>query len=196
MENNTQLPTGYTQILHVDMQKDKKLALLVNGLCLVIAVLMFIAAAFFVPIQLMFDFSDGMAMYWGRLGVVLIGMLIYIVLHEAVHGIFMKLFSGIRPKYGFTGLYAYAGSDAYFGKKHYIIIALAPVVILGAVLAALNLVCPTDWFWVIYFLQVINISGAAGDYYVTYKFSRFPSDILVHDTGVAMTVYSSTNADS
>jgi len=43
---------------------------------------------------------------------------------------------------------------------------------------------------VIFFLQITNISGAAGDIYVAAKFSRFPADILVKDTGVDMTVYS------
>jgi len=37
---------------------------------------------------------------------------------------------------------------------------------------------------------IINISGAAGDLFVTIKFSRFPKDILVRDYGVGMTVFS------
>ena len=41
-----------------------------------------------------------------------------------------------------------------------------------------------------YFIQITNISGGAGDLYVTFKFSRMPSDILVQDSGVGMTVYS------
>ena len=49
---------------------------------------------------------------------------------------------------------------------------------------------PQDWFWVIWFWQIMNVSGAAGDVYVTVKLLRQPQDILVKDTGVAMTVYS------
>jgi hypothetical protein len=115
------------------------------------------------------------------------------VLHELVHGIFMKHYSGVKPKYGFTLLYAYAGSTAYFNKKSYIIIALAPVVIWGIVLGVLCAVLPVSWFWVFYFIQMGNISGAAGDAYVTYKMLTFPKDILVNDTGVAMTVYTKNN---
>lgn len=196
MDNTTKLPTGYAQIFHLDMQKDKKLALMINAFALIIAVTMALPACFLVPFDSLFYLSGGTMVFTYRLGALFAGMVLYIVLHELVHGVFMKHFTGVRARYGFTGLYAYARSDAYFGKKHYIIIALAPVVILGAVLAVLNLVCPMDWFWAIYFLQITNISGAAGDFYVTYKFSQFPSDILVHDTGVAMTVYSSTNAQA
>lgn len=75
-------------------------------------------------------------------------------------------------------------------KKAYIFIALAPVVLWGIVLAVINAFVPEAWFWVVYLLQVINLSGAAGDLFVTVKFSRFPKDILVRDYGVGMTVYS------
>jgi hypothetical protein len=33
-------------------------------------------------------------------------------------------FSGVKPRYGFTGLYAYASSEALFGRRQYLIIAL------------------------------------------------------------------------
>ena len=102
----------------------------------------------------------------------------------------MKKFSGVKPKYGFTGLYAYAGSSAYFNRKCYIIIALAPVVIWGIVLAVLQICLWGIWAWIIYFIQIANISGAAGDIYVTCKMSRMPENILVNDTGIEMTIYS------
>ena len=44
-------------------------------------------------------------------------------------------------------------------------------------------------FWVVYMIQIINVSGAAGDLFVTVKFSRFSGSILIRDYGVGMTVY-------
>ena len=62
--------------------------------------------------------------------------------------------------------------------------------LLGAVLLALNFVFSSGAaFWCVYIVQITNISGAAGDMYVTGKFLRLPRDILVHDSGVSMTVY-------
>lgn len=61
---------------------------------------------------------------------------------------------------------------------------------MGIVLAVLQFAVPDSWAWIVYFIQIINISGAAGDIYVTYKMSRLPADILVNDVGVSMTVYS------
>jgi len=87
-------------------------------------------------------------------------------------------------------MYAFAGSNDYYAKKPYIFIALAPVVLWGVVIALVNPFVSAYWFWVVYLLQVINLSGAAGDLFVTVKFSRLPKDILVKDHGVGMTVYS------
>ena len=42
----------------------------------------------------------------------------------------------------------------------------------------------------VWILQIANVSGAAGDVYVTLRLLRLPRDLLVRDTGVAMTVYS------
>lgn len=188
MENYTELPRGYSEIFNVDLQNDKKKALLVNGISLLIMIPMFIIGEFIAPLKSFLNSEIGTM--FGTVCVLFVGIIAYMVLHELVHGICMKHFSGTKPHYGFTELYAYAGSDAYFNKRDYIIIALAPVILWGIVLLILNLVLPMEWFWCVYFIQICNISGASGDIYVTCKFSKMPADILVQDSGVAMRVYS------
>jgi len=186
MENQRLLPENYTKIFEIDLAKNKKQMILVNVLAVALAVPMFIAGNAMVPF---FELYTGAAGGSVKLLVLVLGYVAYIVLHELVHGIFMKHYSGIKPKYGFSLMYAYAGSEAYFNKKSYIIIALAPVVIWGTVLGVLCAFVPEGWFWIPYFIQIGNISGAAGDAYVTYKMLTLPKGILVNDTGVAMTVY-------
>lgn len=193
MNNQTVLPEGYATLLEVDLQKNRRLMLLVNGLSLFIAAVLVAAVCPFVPIASLFDLSAGLGPYALRFGVLLATMIAYLFLHELIHGLFMRRLSGVRPRYGFTGLYAYASSSAYFNKKSYIVIALAPVVLLGVVLAATCLLVPPAWFWVVYAVQIINLSGAAGDYYVVWRFCRLPADILVQDAGVSMTVYAQAN---
>ena len=185
------LPNDYTQLFEVNLQKSKKLAIAINIFAVIIAIIMIVPAHFIVPISELFSFEQGIVAYIIRFAVLIVGSIAYIILHEAVHGITMKLFGARKIRYGFTGLYAYAGSnDDYFDKKRYIIIALAPVIIWGIVLGIIQFFVTDEWFWVVYWIQVSNISGAAGDLYVTAKFSKFPNDILVKDTGVEMTVYS------
>lgn len=59
----------------------------------------------------------------------------------------------------------------------------------GAVLGVLAAVLPTQWYWLVQVIQLLNLSGAAGDMYVTWLLCRMPEDILVQDAGVAMQVF-------
>lgn len=192
MRSTQALPDNYEQIFEVDLQKDKKKALLINLLGAAIMIAMVIPALFIVPITALFDMSAGLGMYALRFGVLIAANIVYIILHELTHGVAMKLCGTKKIKYGFTGLYAFAGSDDYYGKGSYIFIALAPVVLWGVILVVICPLLPAEWFWVAYTVQIANIGGAAGDFYVTAKFSRFPADILVKDSGVGMRVYSGT----
>ena len=121
--------------------------------------------------------------------VMAVGMLAYIPLHELVHGVYIRRFSGKRAKYGFTLVYAYAGSDCYFNKRDYLIIAAAPVVFWGLVFLLLLFLLPVHWRWVPYVWQVFNLSGAAGDFYVFHRLHRESDAILCQDTGVKMAVF-------
>ncbi len=189
-KNTKNLPSGYAEVLKLDLQKDTKKALLVNVLALILAAVMFVPAFFLRPFSIFLS-SSGAFPFLAKTALLLLGMVLYLVLHELVHGVAMKVcLPGVKVRYGFTGLYAYAASqDAYFCKSSYILIALAPVVLWGAVLLILNLVVSADWFWVIYFIQIINISGAAGDLYMVYRLSGMSSEILVHDDGVSMVIF-------
>ena len=189
------LPEGYRAIFSVDLQKDKKKALWVNLAAALLALSLGVPMHFLIPIHELFDLSGGYLPYLLRFIVLLAGLVGYIILHELVHGITMKCFGTKKVKYGFTGLYAFAGSEDLYGKGSYLVIALAPVVVWGIVLAALCPIVPRSWFWVVYFIQLNNIAGAAGDFYVTLKFLRLPRDILVRDSGVSMVVYSAEAND-
>lgn len=182
------LPEGYSKIFSVDLQKDKKKAILVNVISLIIMVIMFLVMNQYRPISEVFEL--GLKNVNFRFLAFLIFSVIYVILHELVHGITMKFFGTDKVKYGFTGLYAFAGSDYYYDKKSYIIIALAPVIVFFFIFLILGFIVPDSWFWVVYLLQIANLSGASGDYYVTYKFSKLPKDILVRDYGVSMEVFS------
>lgn len=183
------LPEDYGEIYSLNLQKDKRTAIIVNLLALAIAAVMAVSMNFFVPVTSVFDMSGGIVRYFLRLAALIVLMVLYMVLHELVHGIAMKLCGTKRVKYGFTGLYAFAGSEDYYDKKSYIFIALAPIVLWGTVLAAVNFFVPTEWFWIVYMIQLINISGAAGDLFAAVKFSCAPKNILIQDSGVSMRVF-------
>lgn len=190
MKNVEKLPEGYREIYSLDLQKNKKASVVVNLLALVIAALFAVPMHFVVPITELYSMDNGLTSYTVRCVAMIVLMIVYMVLHEAIHGIAMKMCGTKKVKYGFTGLYAFAGSNDFYDKKSYIFISLAPVVVLGIVLAVINPFVSAEWFWVVYMIQLMNISGAAGDIFVTARFSRMLSDILVQDYGVGMKVYS------
>ena len=191
MKAKQTLPYGYQEIFSLDLQNGKKAPMFVNMIALSIAVIMFVPMNFFMPLTryLFFNMTKGFHFYILRWVVFILASLSYIILHELVHGMTMKYFGCQKVKYGFIGLYAYAGSEDFFDKKSYIVIALAPVVLWGIVLLIINLLVSDEWIWIVYLIQITNISGAAGDFYVTAKFLKMPEDILVKDRGVSMTVY-------
>ncbi|MGN1450775.1 MAG: DUF3267 domain-containing protein, partial [Eubacteriales bacterium] len=183
------------EIFALDLKKDKKMALAVNLLALAIMLAAGIPMNFVVPILTLFDMDSGVWLYFLRFAVMLAGIVAYIILHELVHGAAMKLFGAEKVHYGFNGIFAWAGSDDYFDKKSYIAVALAPVVLWGAVLAVICALVPESWFWVVYLIQIANISGAAGDFYVTARLLRFPGDVRISDNGLGMRVYSAEKAE-
>ena len=186
--NSKTLPAGYRKIRDIDLKKNKREALIVNVTAGIIAVVMAVIGHLFVPVTALFDMTS-LPMYFLRFIVMIAGLFAYIVLHEAVHGVAMYHYVKVKPHFGFTGLYAYAGSTAYYNRRCYIVIAMAPVVVWGVVLAVIMGLVPATWFWVVYFIQISNISGAAGDLYVTSLMLKMPEDILVCDAGVSMSVY-------
>ena len=190
MRSFSKLPDGFVEIYSIDLKKNKKAALIVNALAIIIGVALAIIGHFIVPITTLFSMDSGITMYMLRYLVLVISLILYIILHELVHGIAMKICGTKKVKYGFTGLYAFAGSNDYYDKISYIFIALAPIVVWGIILAVINIFVPAEWFWIVYFIQLSNLSGAAGDLYVTVKFSKMPRDILIFDYGVGMKVFS------
>ncbi len=185
------LPEGYRQILAIDLQKDKKTAWKVQGLSFALGAVLFGIGCCLVPFSVVLEHTRNLGGYLLRLGLLLGGMLLYLVFHELTHAAVMKAYGAKKLRFGFTGAYAFAGSlGDYFGKRAYRHIALAPLLVWTLVFGVLCALVPRDWFWVAWMLQLCNISGASGDIYVTLRLLREPPDLLVNDTGVSMTVYS------
>lgn len=181
------LPEGYRLLQEIDLEKNKKQYAIVNVLSLIVAVVAFVPMAIWEPEGA--AFVDKLS----KLLLLVAGMFGYVLLHEAVHGVCFWAFSGVKPRFGWKSVYAYAASDAYYPKVPYLTIALAPVVLWGLLLAAMAWALPTEWYWPLQVIQLMNLSGAAGDLYVTWLLSRMPSDILVQDAGVAMRVFALPN---
>lgn len=178
-------PKGYRQIGVMDFVRNRKQLLTVNISALVVTAIMIVLGLIFRPLGPTWEFLK--QNWWAWLAMA--GMHIaYIILHELTHGIIMHALSGVKPKYGIKLCYAYAGSNVYFDKLSHNLIALAPLVVWGIVLFILGEALPREWFWLIYLVQISNISGSAGDVYCVLHLAKMPKDIVIQDTGTRMRI--------
>ena len=183
--NRRELPDGYREIRVIDLAKNRRELLLVNlGGLLIIAAMLF-AGVLMHPCDIVQAFET---IHPGMLLALTAMIAAYIPLHELTHGLVMHRLSGVRPGYGFSLMYAYAGSDVYFDRRSYVAVALAPVVLWGAVLLALRCAFP-HLFWLFYIVQIVNISGAIGDFYCTWRVLQLPKTILIQDAGTRMQIF-------
>ncbi len=181
-------PEGYTFLDKIDLKNNKKQFWIVQGIGLLMMAIMIVIGYFIAGFNFFSDEKPIIMII--AVAVVIVGLIVYIVAHEATHGLVMYLSVKAKLNFGFNVLFAYAGSSGYFDKKHYILISLSPLVLWGIIFGVLNVFFHSGvWFWVIWFLQIQNVSGACGDLFCTYKMLRYPKDILVRDSGMDMMVF-------
>ncbi len=119
-----------------------------------------------------------------------VGIFAFIIIHELIHGFFIWLFSKKRAHYNFSLLYASAGaSDRYFDKSSYIVIALAPVIIISTFLLILINYLPTSLYNGALLVFALNVSGAIGDFYISILIASKDESVLVRDEGESMYFY-------
>lgn len=184
--NYKSFPKGYRQIDRIDFVRNPKQLKIVAIASLGSAILMIALGLFIQPLAPTWNLLKHNWLVW----ILPIAMYIaYIFLHELTHGIFMYALSGVKPKYGLSLCYAYAGSRAYFDKSSHNLIALAPLVLWGIVLFILGELLPEEWFWLIFIIQISNISGSTGDIYCVAYLAKLPEDIIIQDAGTQMRIF-------
>lgn len=180
---------GYKECTKIDLVKNKKEALLVNIYGIIIMVVM----AVFIPLLIMggiieFNLETTFPLFFI---VLLISLILYIPLHEIVHGIVLKNYTDEKLSFGWKLVYAYCGSkEAVVDRKEYYAVALAPLLVFSVVFISLMFLNPSlSLVW--YVMEIMNVSGSVGDIYVSIKLRKEKSrDILITDSGTDMIFWS------
>ena len=180
---------GYKECTKIDLVKNKKEALLVNIYGIIIMVVM----AVFIPLLIMggiieFNLETTFPLFFI---VLLISLILYIPLHEIVHGIVLKNYTDEKLSFGWKLVYAYCGSkEAVVDRKEYYAVALAPLLVFSVVFISLMVLNPSlSLVW--YVMEIMNVSGSVGDIYVSIKLRKEKSrDILITDSGTDMSFWS------
>ncbi|GAC1464379.1 MAG: DUF3267 domain-containing protein [Ktedonobacteraceae bacterium] len=123
------------------------------------------------------------------LGLNIVSYIIILPIHEAIHGLAFALWGG-RPHFGAKLPFAlYCGArQQLFRRNHYLVIGLAPLVVITLVGIVFTLLAPG---LAVYTLLATagNISGAAGDILAVQRISRLPQDVLIEDTETGYTAW-------
>jgi hypothetical protein len=111
--------------------------------------------------------------------------LLLIPIHEVIHGIAYKLLGAPKVSYGvvWKKLVFYAQADRFLmGYKQFMIVALAPFIVIGLSLVIAMIFSNTQW--AIFFLTVLTIHNGlcAGDFaLMSYFFENRDKEMLTYD---------------
>jgi len=112
--------------------------------------------------------------------------------HEFIHGIAISMYGG-KPRYG-AGVahyilpYLYTTTGTIFRRNQFIIILIAPLIVISVLGIISMIVFPTIAHWFIIPLT-INAAGAIGDLWMTASIVRYPKHILLADDHSGLTIY-------
>lgn len=192
MQPTKQLPEDYYEVYSLDLSKNIRAQLILNGVALV---LMIVFGWFFVSISQILTsgaWSNNLTNMLGtsNLVFILVALLLMPILHEAAHGLFFWLFTRQRVKFGFKFGYAYAAApEWYFPRIQYLVVAFAPFMILSIIGLALMPVMPTRLMPALLLFLSFNAGGSVGDLYISWKITNYSSMVLLNDLGDSFTIF-------
>ncbi len=120
-----------------------------------------------------------------------VALVVMLPVHEMVHGLFFWWFAGQRPRFGVKGLFLYAAAppDVYFPRNQFLIVGLAPLVLLTLVGLSLILIAPVGAVSMLSLFVIFNVAGAAGDVVMALRFLPYSPDSLIQDQDTGVIVY-------
>lgn len=121
----------------------------------------------------------------------IIGVLLVLPLHELLHGLAIRAF-GHRARYGFkfeTGVLYTTADGALFRKHEYIVVALAPVVVISVVGLALLVTGPAWLSDTVSIIIIVNAGGAVGDLWMAWTLLRYDRSALIRDEQDGFRIY-------
>ena len=186
-----ELPEGYKQALYINA-KDTKFGIIFNLIALAIMVIVMVIAS--LPLYINGELSWDIIRVGSRKLMIselilIVALLVYIVLHELVHGIAYKSLTGEKLTFGVSLTCAFCGVPHIFTyRKTALISVISPfalfTLIFLPITVALYFVSPL-YYLLSALLLAAHLGGCCGDLYVLYlilvKFRK--KQLLMRDTG-------------
>lgn len=187
-----ELPESYVLDKTIDAGS-KKLGILLNLLAFFIAVvIMTVGIALFVAFNESIEFEVDEKVVVASFGVC-IGLIVYMVLHELVHGLIYKIETHEKLTFGIKLTCAYCGvPNIYVYRKSAICAAIAPFVVFNIIfIVPLFFVNNFSIFFALLLLFASHFGGCIGDIYVVglLLFKYKDNNTLIRDTGPKQLFY-------
>ncbi|HZM74878.1 MAG TPA: DUF3267 domain-containing protein [Candidatus Limnocylindrales bacterium] len=183
------LPSGYVLSGTLRLRGNRKLWLMLTLLSVPWTVVSFVSIGWLASVVRPegWTFDGRESSVPAVLGTIVGGLLatgvITIVLHEAVHGILLWMFTRERPTFGFMGWYAYADAPGwYFQRWPMAVVLVAPLIVLPAIGLPLIAFAPPAVSIFVLFGLIINSIAAIADLYSIVVVLRIRGPVYFGDT--------------
>ncbi|MGB2909933.1 MAG: DUF3267 domain-containing protein [Anaerolineales bacterium] len=198
----TTLPPNYRHHRYFDLAKSRKAVVgaIVSGI-----VLFFIVGWLFVQFinlvrppalealrsNIQTTTSNGATSFTIPFQGVIIALALVMFIHELVHSVFYWWFSGKCPTIGIHGLGIYVGapSEVYFPRNQYLVVGIAPLVLLTLAGLLLVIIVPVVFVPILIFFVAFNAAGAAGDLLTVALLLSYSPDTLMQDNSSGVILY-------
>jgi hypothetical protein len=123
-------------------------------------------------------------------GTILLGIALIAILHEGIHGLTLRLFTGEWPSLRLTPFYAYVDASRwYLPRRAALVVSAAPVCVLTAIGALVLSVAPALVVRMAFWGMMCNLAGSVNDVAVATWVYLQPASVLVRNSGTALSVY-------
>ena len=188
-----ELPTNYKVVWHMNAMTTK-VGLIMNAIALLVMFMVMLVATLIYTTNKSFPTLEEASSQFWIIIVGLISMIVYVVLHELVHGIAYKALTKQKLTFGLSWSCAYCGVPDIFVYRKVALIALAaPLTVFGIIFLITTIIfyeVSAVAFLVSAFLLGFHLGGCSGDILLLIKFMKFKDkDILLKDTGPEQFIY-------
>ena len=120
-----------------------------------------------------------------------VALVLVLLIHELVHGLFFWWFAGQRPTLGIKGLgvYVAAPAEVRFPRNQYLVVGIAPLLLLTLAGLLLVTIVPVVAVPILTLFVAFNAAGAAGDLLMVARLLSHSPDTLMQDDRSGVIVY-------
>ena len=119
-----------------------------------------------------------------QLLVIILGLILMVIIHELIHGLFFWIYTHERPVFAFKTAYAFAAAPEWYIRRNaYFLIGLAPLIMISVILVPLATLLPPSSAAVVLLIAAMNAAGSLGDIVVVTWILFHPADSYIQDHG-------------